>query len=113
MSDWESDSGFLRVRSEPDEDVVGIGQLWVEACADGFGGYAEAWFSIDDLTRFAHGLSTYPLPPTPLSIRGGYGDEGGRKQQETVVSSCAPMAGGASQFRRTPGRQGPRKRLRS
>jgi hypothetical protein len=71
-----TNAASLRFRFEPDDD--GTGRLVVHAAANGFAGEGAAWFSIEELERFASQLRTYPLIEGGAAIAGGFFDNSAR-----------------------------------
>jgi hypothetical protein len=54
-----------------DRDSDGTGELWVHARFGDFAGASSAWFSDDELLRFAEQLSADPLGESRCHIAGG------------------------------------------
>ncbi|GAA3169696.1 hypothetical protein GCM10010531_23460 [Blastococcus jejuensis] len=68
----ESDGLLLRYE---DRDTDGTGELRVEAKYRQFSGASSAWFSDNELLRFAEQLLTHPLGDAQLHISGGTGSD--------------------------------------
>ena len=56
-------------------DTDGTGELWARARYGAFAGASSAWFSDDELLRFAEQLLTHPLGDARFQIAGGTGAE--------------------------------------
>lgn len=55
------------------DDGDGTGELTVRASFDGFSGVGAAYFSDDQLLRFAEGLLAFPLPESEaVELCGGF-----------------------------------------
>jgi hypothetical protein len=54
-----------------DRDSDATGELWAQARFGDFAGASSAWFSDDELVRFADQLSTHPLGELRCHIAGG------------------------------------------
>lgn len=56
-----------------DRDSDGTGELWAQARFGDFAGASSAWFSDEEVLRFAEQLATDPLGEPRCHIRGGGG----------------------------------------
>lgn len=67
----------LAIHLTPDSD--GTIELVVEVAAGGFAGSSSAWFSVDDVRKFAQAIMAYPLDVSdqPLLV-GGHWDKNER-----------------------------------
>ncbi|WP_157219942.1 hypothetical protein [Flavisphingomonas formosensis] len=79
----------LRLRFRPDDEW--LGELTASVSAEGFSAVGTAWFSKDDLRKFAESLSAFPLPEeVPPSISGGLGANETNPPQEVVAIRFEP-----------------------
>lgn len=77
----------LKVILFPDE--YGAAELRAEVSAQGFGGFASAWFNLDTLQDFSTSLARYPIDPkSPVLLEAGYWGDDGRKLKEPHISIC-------------------------
>ena len=83
---------YLKLRFVNDDDDTG--ELLAQAAANGFAGEGEAWFSVDQIKRFAKAIAAFPLSDDPCcSLAGGFfeKDGSGRLAQEHLYISVYPI----------------------
>ena len=83
------DKLLIRFLNEDD----GTGKLHVRASSNGFSGDGSAWFSTDELNRFASPLAVFPIfQEEPPAIRSGFyrKDTSGELEQEHLSLRAYP-----------------------
>jgi hypothetical protein len=83
---------YLRLRFLDDGDGTGKLMAWAEA--DGFSGESGAYFSVEELEKFAEALQVFPLPPEDhrRSIAGGFGSKEGHKLAQEHLGISVNLA---------------------
>ena len=83
---------LLTLHFESDDDATG--KLLARVAARGFAGEGGAWFSVEQIERFAEAITAFPLPVDPRpSLAGGFWRKDGSEQldQEHLGISVYPI----------------------
>ena len=87
----DESAGFLAVRHEP-EGSLDVGELLIEARANGFAGMSSAYFNDSAVLAFASRLAEYPLTEVAApTISSGHSDSMGGRYEEHVGITVVPV----------------------